>query len=665
MPVKLAHVTGFPTVSSRLAAWLRTGMILALVPALFIIIPRTPLDGPIGGVIALGFALVCCWFGGPYPAALVPLSIVVISRATRETPLFSLPSMQEAVSFATLTILTTAVGLAGQYQRHWQHDRRVHLRNRQEAERHLRESEERFRLLADSAPALIWINGPDGAEFVNRTYREFLGVENEVRGFEWANWIHPDDRDDYMRAYLLAVERRQIFDAQFRFRRHDGQYRWMRSVARPRFGSDGALQGYSGISIDFTERKQFEEALKEADIRKDEFLATLAHELRGPLAPVRNMLEVMKRGGVDDELMQQARDTMERQLSHMVRLVDDLLDISRISRNKIDLKRERVELASVVSQAVEATRMFVDSARQELTVALPPNPIYLHADAVRLAQVFGNLLNNSCKYTPPGGQIWLTAEARQSDVVVKIRDTGVGIASDKLTSVFEMFSQVESSLERSHGGLGIGLALVKRLVEMHEGSVEAWSEGPGRGSEFIVRLPVPTESEEPQPRTEPNRENVVSARRILVVDDNRDSATSLAMLLKLTGNDTRTAHDGLEAVEQAEAYQPDVILLDIGLPKLNGYEACRRIRAQSRGDAIHMVALTGWGQDDDRRKSREAGFDDHLVKPVEYATLAKLLFDSGANAESRRLENNGAATAPSVPESQHVSVSRFEKHEDS
>jgi CheY-like chemotaxis protein len=277
--------------------------------------------------------------------------------------------------------------------------------------------------------------------------------------------------------------------------------------------------------------------------------------------------------------------------------------------------------------------------------------------------VFGNLLNNACKYTTPGGKIWLTAEARQSDVVVTIKDTGVGIAPEKLRSVFEMFSQVESSLERSQGGLGIGLALVKRLVEMHEGSVEARSEGSGRGSEFIVRLPALVETVEPEPRPEPAAESLVSARRILVVDDNRDSATSLAMLLKLTGNDTRTAHDGIEAVEQAEAYQPDVILLDIGLPKLNGYDACRRIRAQSRGDAIHMVALTGWGQDDDRRKSQEAGFDDHLVKPVEYATLAKLLSDLQSPPESRGLDDRVAAAA-TVPETQHASVSRFEKHGD-
>lgn len=628
MPLELSHIARLPTVTPQLTAWLRSGVFLAIVPALFLIIQRTPLDGPIGGVIALSLTLVCCWFGGPYPAALVPLIIVIVSRSSEGAPLFSVPDMREAVSFVTLTILTTAVGLAGQYQRHWQYDRRIHLRNRQVAERSLRESEERFRLLADSAPALIWINGPDGVEYVNRTYLDFLGVGNvEIRGFDWARYIHPDDRDPYVESYLRVVELRQTFDAQFRFRRHDGEYRWMRSVAQPRLGTDGTFLGYAGITIDVTERKRTEEALREADSRKDEFLATLAHELRGPLAPVRNMLEIMKRAPVDGELLQQARDTMERQLSHMVRLVDDLLDISRISRNKFELKCDRIELAAVVSQAVEAIRAFADCSRHELIVTLPPDPIVLEADPVRLAQVFSNLLNNACKYTKPGGKIWLTANLHESRVEVSIRDTGVGIAPEKLKSVFDMFSQVESSLERSQGGLGIGLALVKRLVEMHEGSVEAQSEGPDRGSEFIVRLPVLASCTESELQPELNPESVMSFRKILVVDDNRDSAISLAMLLKLAGNDTRTAHDGQEAVEQAEAYKPSIILLDIGMPKMNGYEACRHIRAQPWGAGIHMVALTGWGQEEDRRKSQEAGFDGHLVKPVEYATLTKLLSD--------------------------------------
>jgi CheY-like chemotaxis protein/two-component sensor histidine kinase len=353
----------------------------------------------------------------------------------------------------------------------------------------------------------------------------------------------------------------------------------------------------------------------------------LAHELRGPLAPLRNMLEVMKRTDVNVEVHREARDTMDRQLGQMIRLVDDLLDVNRISQGRIELKRVRVELASVVYQAVEANRPLAECAGHELCVTLPPEPIFLHGDAARLAQVFGNLLNNACKYTEPGGKIWLTAERKGSNVLVKVKDTGVGILPEKLMSVFEMFSQVDSSLERSQGGLGIGLTLVKRLVELHEGTVEARSEGLGRGSEIVVRLPVLMENGEVERQSEPIPERFMTARRILVVDDNRDAAKSLAMLLKVTGNDTQTAHDGLEAIEHAEAYRPAVILLDIGLPKINGYDACRRIREQPWGKDVVIVALTGWGQEEDRRKSQEAGFNGHLVKPVDYAALTRLLAD--------------------------------------
>jgi PAS domain S-box-containing protein len=364
--------------------------------------------------------------------------------------------------------------------------------------------------------------------------------------------------------------------------------------------------------------------LKDADRRKDEFLAILAHELRGPLAPLGNMLEIMRRADCNDDLLQQARNTMEKQLGQLVRLVDDLIDVSRITRNKIELRKELVELASVIHQSVESCRPLAEIANHQLSVTLPPEPVYLHADPVRLAQVFGNILNNACKYTEPGGKFWLAAERQGSDVVVTVKDNGMGIPADKLGSVFEMFTQVERTLERSAGGLGIGLTLTKRLVEMHDGTVTAHSEGPGRGSEFVVRLPVLAEKltdATPEPTAKPT----ALPRRILVVDDNPDSASSLAMLLQITGNETHTAHDGLKAVEAAEKHRPDVILLDIGLPKLNGYDACRRIREEPWGKNMVLVALTGWGQEEDRRKSIAAGFDGHLVKPVDYATLMKLL----------------------------------------
>jgi PAS domain S-box-containing protein len=416
----------------------------------------------------------------------------------------------------------------------------------------------------------------------------------------------------------------------------------------------GQRRYFTGLVRDITERKRAEKQvygllieLKEADRRKDEFLALLAHELRGPLAPLRNMLEVMKIAQGDapgdaqgDDLLQSARDTMERQLAQLVRLVDDLLDVSRISRDKITLRQERVELAAILQQSVEACRPLAEQANHHVSVDLPPQPIYLHADAVRLAQVFSNILNNACKYTEAGGKIWLSAERQGSDVLVRVKDTGLGIPADKLGSVFEMFTQVDRTLERSQGGLGIGLTLVKRLVEMHGGSVEALSEGPGRGSEFAVRLPVlidQPEAKRPVPSAEEKR---MAARRVLVVDDSADAAASLSMLLTLSGNTTRIAHDGLEALELAEKFRPEVILLDIGLPKLNGFEVCRRIRQRPWGRDVLVVALTGWGQDDDRRKSKDAGFDHHLVKPVDYTLLMELLAAQAAQ-EAHSLSGNG------------------------
>ena len=321
---------------------------------------------------------------------------------------------------------------------------------------------------------------------------------------------------------------------------------------------------------------------------------------------------------------------LERQVGQMVRLVDDLLDVSRISRGKIELRREQVELASCVHHAVEAARSLYQSMDHDLTVTLPPKSIYLNADPTRLAQVMGNLLNNACKFTDKGGRISLTVEVesrerQRPEAVIRVRDTGIGIAADQLSRIFDMFTQVDTSLERSVSGLGIGLTLVKSLVEMHGGTVEVFSAGLGHGSEFVVRLPVSAVTPELPPKPLQGEPEPMTGRRILVVDDNRDSAESLAELLKLAGNETHSAHDGLEAVEAAATFRPDVVLLDIGLPKMNGYEAARKIREQPWGKAMVLVALTGWGQDEDRRKSKEAGFDGHLVKPVELAALTKVL----------------------------------------
>jgi PAS domain S-box-containing protein len=380
------------------------------------------------------------------------------------------------------------------------------------------------------------------------------------------------------------------------------------------------------------ERLRLLDELKDADHRKNEFLATLAHELRNPLAPVRNAVQVLRLKGPDQPELRWARDVIDRQIEYLTRLIDDLMDVSRITRNKLELRRQRIALADVVNGAVESSRPAIEQCGHELVVSLPAEPIHLSGDLVRLAQVFLNLLNNAAKYTEPGGRIRLTAERHGGEVVVRLEDTGLGIPPEKLPQVFDMFFQVDRSLERSQGGLGIGLSLVRRLVELHGGRIEARSEGLGKGSEFVVTLPVLAESSAAV-RPEGPRVGLhegPSARRILVVDDNRDSADSLTLLLRLIGNEVCTAYDGVEAVDLAEHFRPHAVLLDIGMPRLSGDEACRRMRAQGWSNGVLMVALTGGGQDEDRRRTTEAGFDAHLVKPVEPAELLQLL------AEPRR-----------------------------
>jgi PAS domain S-box-containing protein len=356
------------------------------------------------------------------------------------------------------------------------------------------------------------------------------------------------------------------------------------------------LDLYACHAADLIERLRFEQALKEADRRKDQFLATLAHELRNPLAPIRNAVQVLKAKDSPDPDLTWGRDVIERQAGQMARLLDDLLDVSRITRGKLELRRSRVALATVVDGAVETSRPLIEGGGHELTVTLPDEPISLDADPVRLAQVFSNLLNNAAKYTEPGGRIRVAARRRGDEVAVTVQDTGIGLSTDMMPRLFEMFSQAIPALERSQGGLGIGLSLVKGLVEMHGGTIEARSDGPGRGSAFTVRLPVADASPSRERRSSGAEESCASGCKIVVADDNRDAAVSLARLLEVMGNEVRTAGDGQEAVEIAGTFCPDVVLLDIGMPRLNGYQVARCIREQPWGRDMILVALTGWGQ---------------------------------------------------------------------
>ena len=366
--------------------------------------------------------------------------------------------------------------------------------------------------------------------------------------------------------------------------------------------------------------------LREAAHRKDEFLAILAHELRNPLAPLRNSLEIMRLAPNDSQSMERAREIMTRQLAQMVHLIDDLLDVSRISRGKVVLRREQAALGPIVQQAIETNLPLIESTSQRLTIEIPAEPILVDADPTRLAQVFANLLNNAAKYSEQGGEVALAVEREGAWAVVRVRDTGVGIPPEMLSRVFDMFLQVDRSLEKAQGGLGVGLSLVKGLVELHGGTVEARSKGLGQGSEFVVRLPI-VSARPARPAHPAHRRPAVAParRRVLVVDDNRDAATSLAVVLDALNYETRTAFDGADAIRAAADFRPAVVLLDIGMPRLNGYEVCRRMRQKPWGRNIHIGALTGWGRDLDQERSKPAGFDFYLVKPVDPHALSRLL----------------------------------------
>jgi len=410
----------------------------------------------------------------------------------------------------------------------------------------------------------------------------------------------------------------------------DGAERSIEDSAAPIRDATGNISGAVMVFHDVTERRRVEKALKDTDKKKDEFLATLAHELRNPLVPIRNGLKVLQLAGNNPVMAENTRSMMDQALNQMVRLVDDLLDASRITTGKLQLRKERVELAVVVQSAVETSRPLIDKQSHTLTVTLPPAPVLLDADPIRMAQVFSNLLNNAAKYSEEGGHIALTAETQGNEVLVRVTDRGIGIPAEHLPRIFEMFAQVDTAFERSQGGLGIGLSLVKGLVGMHGGSIEAHSDGPGKGSEFVVRLPVVIT--QPSPGLHPandDREKAPPAAkcRILIVDDNSLSSKSTAMLLRLMGHEIATAFNGYEGIEVARTFRPDVILLDIGLPKLDGYEVAQRIREQTWGKSTLLIAVTGYGQEEDRRRSLEAGFDYHMIKPVNLVELEKTLTD--------------------------------------
>jgi two-component system CheB/CheR fusion protein len=490
----------------------------------------------------------------------------------------------------------------------------------------LRESEERFRAMADGLPLIVWVHDENGQQqFVNRTFLDFFGVtEAEMKGERWQLLMHPDDAAAYTAEFLACTRERRPFHAEVRVKDAQGEWRTIESWARPRFSAAGEFLGMVGSSADVTERRRAEQALREADRRKDEFLATLGHELRNPLAAIAAAMEIFRRALPDDPAIQQVRASAERQAAILRRLVDDLLDSARISTGKIELQRKPLTMQDVLHAALDTSRPYISARKHQLVIEQTGEPLVISGDELRLVQALSNLLNNAARYTPEHGRIQVTLERSGSHAVVRVRDNGIGIAPDMLEAVFGLFVQGGSPASRAGRGLGLGLTLVKRLVELHGGSVAAHSEGSGRGSEFVVRLPLAPDVALPASRPASAAAPARAPRRILVVDDNVDGATVLASLLSRLGHEVQQAHDGRAALEKAAAFRPEVIILDIDLPDMDGHEVARRLRAAEAGRTARIVAASGFvargGED-----APGGLFDRYFVKPLDVAELEAML----------------------------------------
>jgi PAS domain S-box-containing protein len=543
-----------------------------------------------------------------------------VRRAVRELGNVSLLERPVRVA-ALLAAVQTALRA-----RNRQYNAREHLADLDYIARQLRESESRLKAMFENAAVGIAEVSSEGRfALLNDALCRLLGERRDILlGTSIVDVAHPDDREDLQArlARLMDGGADQIVTEK-RLIRHDGETMWVKlTAALARIG--GERGSYAVMVIeDVTEQKHAEADLREADRRKDEFLATLAHELRNPLAPIRNSLHIFKLAGIQDPTVARVTDMMERQVAHMVRMVDDLLEVSRISRGKIDLRKERVELAAVLRNAVDTSLPLIERGKHKLAVDVPDDPIVLDADPVRLAQVFANLLNNSAKYTPEGGEISIGVRVEGGMAAVTVKDNGEGIPPAMLSRVFNMFTQVNTGA-RAQGGLGIGLTLAKTLVHLHGGTIEAFSNGTGNGCEFRVRLPVVEHEAAVETVAAPDLQGA-ALRRVLVVDDNHDAADSLGMLLQFLGAEVKVVHDGPAALEAVREFKPAVVLLDLGMPGMNGLEVARRMREDPQANGTTLVALTGWGQREDRRRTREAGFDYHLVKPADVGTLQSIL----------------------------------------
>ncbi len=605
------------------AQWRRTALrylatVLAVVATLAIAVILQV--GEKGSILCFAVVLACAWWGGLGPSILAPSTMLLLVRLGEShgdwNRAFDFTS-KAIVDCALLLFISTTFGLAGQLRRKAQAVARQHAAKLEEQARALRLAHLIFHDLDGRITS--W---NDGAQ------RIYGWTRHQAEGRTIYDLLHTTTSNP-VPEIIDELSRTGQWTGELTHSRRDGSQLIVASHWILYRGEIAARPVVAQVNNDVTEARRAEAALRQADRCKDQFLATLAHELRNPLAPIRTGLETLRQTGTATAIQSQEIHAMlERQVGHLVRLIDDLLDVSRVNTGKIALSLERVDLADIVDDAVEAASPHLHAARHELRVELPDEPLPLVVDRTRIAQALLNLLNNAAKFTDPGGRVTLSARRDGTDLEIRVCDNGIGIPPDMLPQVFGLFTQVDSTAQRSRGGLGIGLNLVKTLVEMHYGTVEARSAGPGAGSEFVIRLPMATLRAPFEDAPAPNgvsETHALQPRRILVVDDSRDTARSLAMLLTMKGHLCQTAFDGPGALEAAADFDPDVFVLDIGLPGMSGYEVARRIRATSDFRSAKLIAVTGWGQAEDRRRVHESGFDHHLVKPIALGALTELL----------------------------------------
>jgi PAS domain S-box-containing protein len=606
-----------PRVVGSLIAVVLTGLLLAVRIALDDALAEQARLTPF--VLAV---IAAAWWGGLWPGLLatglsVLLGILFIVPPHDGLRIEYLADALNAVIFVIVGVTVSALFEA------------LHAAQR-------RDTEEQFRDLADSMPQMAWMARPDGYRFwFNRRWQQYTGATSEqLEGDRWQAYCGANERQRVIESRTAALAAGRPWEATYPICRADGQMRWHLARAVPVKNSAGDIVRWFGTSTDIQDRMAAEHALMDADVRKDHFLATLAHELRNPLSPINNALQLWPHVAHDPAEMEQLRQVIERQLRQLVRLIDDLLDLSRINQGKISLRREPLELGAVLASALEMVRPQLTAAEHRLEVDLAAEPLWVDGDAARLLQIFGNILTNAAKFTPRKGLVSIRSEVRGDRARIAIRDNGPGIPAGMLTTVFEAFRQVDDTLGKSQGGLGIGLWLVKQLVELHGGTVTAHSEGPGSGSEFVFELPAVAPPAAQRPTSGRLQSGVFDSslptQRILVVDDLKESADTLVRILQCLGQEASAAYDGAVAIEQALALPPDLIFLDIAMPHLDGYEVARRLRARHELDHTLIVALTGYGQPDDKRRARQAGFDHHLTKPVDLKTLQQLLATGSA-----------------------------------